>query len=80
MAASAKAGASSQEAIEAARHRPATDPPTRADGRCVVCLKARPVVAVAHDDPFCSSRCSRAWYGNELEERNPNEEGNDEQL
>lgn len=79
MAASAKAGASSQSAIEAARHRPATDPPTRPDGRCVGCYKTRPAVAVAHDDPFCSSRCSRAWYGAELEERNYSEEGTNEQ-
>lgn len=43
--------------------RTAGGPPVRKDGKCYVCKKKRPPIAVAHEDPFCSGVCCRAWYG-----------------
>ncbi|HZR94028.1 MAG TPA: hypothetical protein VFA44_16650 [Gaiellaceae bacterium] len=40
-----------------------TDPRLRKDGRCVVCGKPRPEIAVAARDPFCSADCCRKHYG-----------------
>lgn len=30
---------------------------------CVYCGGERPELAVMHGDPFCKTRCVRAWYG-----------------
>lgn len=62
----AEAGPTTQRMREDAQRRPATDPPTRPDGRCLRCLGERPRGAVKHNDPFCSSTCARSWYGTEL--------------
>jgi selenophosphate synthetase-related protein len=35
----------------------------RKDGRCLVCGKERPTVAVTNRDPFCSAVCSRKHHG-----------------
>ena len=35
----------------------------RKDGRCHVCGKERPPVAVTNRDPFCSAVCSRKHHG-----------------
>lgn len=50
------------------------DPPSRPDGRCVVCRKERKVTEKARKyagaqldmDPFCSTVCCRLWHGCEL--------------
>ena len=39
------------------------EPRLRKDGRCLVCHKDRPPVAVGNHDPFCSAVCSRTYYG-----------------
>jgi hypothetical protein len=59
---------STQRQREAARERPAIDPPTRPDGLCLQCDGPRPAIAVAHDDPFCLGGCARAWHGVSLPE------------
>lgn len=53
---------SAQVDLERARMRPAGDPPTRRDGRCVVCRGERKPIALEHDDPFCSTTCARSYY------------------
>lgn len=42
--------------------KPHPDPPTSGDGGCYVCQRKRPVVAVKHGDPFCSTECARVWH------------------
>ena len=42
--------------------KPRPDPQIRKDGRCSVCRKPRPEVAVKHFDPFCSSDCAKRWH------------------
>jgi hypothetical protein len=37
------------------------------DAPCVVCGSVRPPAAVAHADPFDTSRCARAFYGCSLD-------------
>ncbi|PYO40129.1 MAG: hypothetical protein DMD33_18770 [Gemmatimonadetes bacterium] len=59
----AKAPAPTEAQRLAALRRPAHDPPTRDDRACYVCLGERPSIAVKHDDPFCSARCAREYYG-----------------
>ena len=39
------------------------EPSVRKDGRCLVCGKERPPVAVTNRDPFCSAVCSRKHHG-----------------
>lgn len=39
-----------------------SDPRVRKDGKCVVCKKARPDLAVFYDCPFCSATCCRLWH------------------
>ena len=39
------------------------EPRVRRDGRCRVCGKERPPVAVTNRDPFCSAICSRKHHG-----------------
>jgi hypothetical protein len=38
------------------------DPGERRDGRCRVCGKARPELAVTGNDPFCSTTCCRQHH------------------
>ena len=40
----------------------AKEPKVRKDGRCLVCGKLRPEVAVGYQDPFCSTLCCRTYY------------------
>ena len=42
--------------------KPVREPIVRKSAKCVVCKKARPYVAIAHGDPFCSSKCCQQWY------------------
>jgi len=42
------------------------DPRIPKDGRCAVCGKERPMIAVIHKDPFCSTSCARAWHDQDL--------------
>lgn len=44
------------------RHTPKRDPKPKRNGGCASCGKARPEVAVKHDDPFCSASCARDWH------------------
>ena len=39
------------------------EPSVRKDGRCLLCGKERPPVAVTNRDPFCSAVCSRKHHG-----------------
>ena len=39
------------------------EPRLRKDGRCLVCGKERPPIAVVNRDPFCSTVCSRKHHG-----------------
>lgn len=64
-----KATASTSGQLLAALERPATDPPTPADGLCITCGGRRQELAVHHDDPFCTSPCARAFYGCGLDSR-----------
>jgi hypothetical protein len=41
---------------------PKKDPSMRKDGKCFVCQKPLPGVAVTHGDPFCSTLCARSFY------------------
>jgi hypothetical protein len=41
----------------------AKEPAVRKNGRCVVCGRERPLVAVTNRDPFCSTGCSRKYHG-----------------
>lgn len=58
-----------------------TDAHVREDGRCLTCLgprgripktlvkrTARDLLRELERDPFCSSRCARAYYGTQLAE------------
>lgn len=50
------------------------DPPVRADGNCYGCGAPRRITAQAQKyagvqlelDPWCSSKCCRAWHGTAL--------------
>ena len=52
-----------------------SEPAVRPDGRCVECGKQRKLPKsrlhreAAEKDPFCSSLCARAFYGNPLPDR-----------
>ena len=41
------------------------EPKIRKDRKCVIveCRKPLPIVAVEHEDPFCSNKCCKAFYG-----------------
>jgi hypothetical protein len=39
------------------------EPRVRKDGRCLVCGRERPPIAVGNQDPFCSAVCSRKYHG-----------------
>lgn len=42
------------------------------DGTCVICGKELPPVALAHNDPFCSTNCANIYFGsNETTLRHP---------
>lgn len=51
--------------LRAPAQRVATDPRMRDDHVCVVaeCDKPLTSIAVANEDPFCSTVCCRAYYG-----------------
>lgn len=40
-----------------------TDPRVKPDDPCVACGKPRLPIAVANEDPFCTTVCCRNWYG-----------------
>jgi len=58
---------SSPGKLRAPAQRVHTDPPLRPDHMCVVEGCGRPLtrIAVANEDPFCSTVCCRAYYGAE---------------
>lgn len=44
-----------------------TEPRQRKDGKCVICGKLLPLLALRMGDPFCSAVCCRKHYN--LDER-----------
>ena len=44
------------------RRRRLVDPPFRADGRCAICGRRLPSIAVHYLDPFCRTECARVWW------------------
>lgn len=56
---------SSPAKLRAQPSRVATDPRMRDDRTCVAaeCDKPLTPIAVANEDPFCSTVCCRAYYG-----------------
>ena len=50
--------------LRAPAQRVATDPRPARNGLCVVagCDRPRTPIAVANEDPFCSTDCCRTWY------------------
>lgn len=61
-----RAGKPTPAQERAALKRPDSDPPTRADGACIICERERPPAAITHDDPFCSATCAREHHGAQL--------------
>jgi hypothetical protein len=48
--------------LRAPPQRVPTDPRCAADDPCVVCGEPRASIAVANEDPFCTSVCCRVYY------------------